>query len=54
MAYISRLWEHISKKGKSVYFSQKNITKKGNFSGLHKQTVGKYFQKRNSLDSLQK
>ena len=42
---IIRSWELITKKG-IFYFHQKKFTKKGNFDGLCKRTVGKYFQKR--------
>ena len=44
--YIIRLWEFISKKGNFLNFHRKKITKKGNFDGLYKRTVGIYFQKR--------
>ena len=46
MAYISRSWELISKKGKWLEFAQENMSKKGNSDGLCNTTVGKYFQKR--------
>ena len=48
--YISRPWEFISKKGNFFKFSQEKITKKGNFDGLCKQTVGIYYQKRKVSD----
>jgi hypothetical protein len=44
--YIIKPWEIISKKGNIFNFHRKKITKKGNFDGLCKRTVGKYFQKR--------
>ena len=46
MAYVSKPWENISKKGKTVNSPQKNISKKGNFDGLCNHIMGKYFQKR--------
>ena len=44
--YIIKLWEFISKKGNLFLFSLEKNTKKGNFDGLCKRTVEKYFQKR--------